>query len=100
MISSLSTLGQSALKSSYLNGIKKNACRVLPSMKLMGIAPNKRFYSIDVHTHMYTPKYMDILRRRTDIPRVIKVAGNDRLVILTYIREETGVFPNFLKSAF
>lgn len=41
-----------------------------------------RSFSTDVHTHMYTPKYMDILRKRTDIPRVIKSAGQDRLVIL------------------
>jgi aminocarboxymuconate-semialdehyde decarboxylase len=38
--------------------------------------------SIDVHTHMYTPKYMDILRKRTDIPRVLTIGGEDRLVIL------------------
>lgn len=41
-----------------------------------------RKMSIDVHTHMYTPKYMDILRKRTEIPRVISVGGEDRLVIL------------------
>jgi predicted TIM-barrel fold metal-dependent hydrolase len=38
--------------------------------------------AIDVHTHMYTPKYMNILRKRTDIPRVINIDGSDRLVIL------------------
>ena len=31
---------------------------------------------------MYLPKYMDLLRKRTDIPRVITINGNDRLVIL------------------
>ncbi len=41
-----------------------------------------RRMSIDVHTHMYTPKYMDILKKRTEIPRVITVGGQDRLVIL------------------
>lgn len=41
-----------------------------------------RAFSIDVHTHMYTPKYMDILKKRTEIPRVITVANEDRLVIL------------------
>lgn len=41
-----------------------------------------RRMSIDVHTHMYTPKYMDILKKRTEIPRVITVGGEDRLVIL------------------
>ncbi|RYG99330.1 hypothetical protein EON65_50380 [archaeon] len=38
--------------------------------------------SIDVHTHMYTPKYMDILRKRTDIPKVSRISGVDRLIIL------------------
>lgn len=41
-----------------------------------------RNFSIDVHTHMYTPKYMDILKKRTDIPRVVTVGGEDRLIIL------------------
>jgi predicted TIM-barrel fold metal-dependent hydrolase len=31
---------------------------------------------------MYTPKYMDILKKRTDIPRVIRVGNENRLVIL------------------
>eukprot|EP01036_Dinobryon_divergens_P029852 gene29852-39016_t len=39
--------------------------------------------AVDVHTHMYTPRYMDILKKRTDIPRVIELSRNDfRLVIL------------------
>lgn len=42
----------------------------------------KRRFSIDVHTHMYTPKYMKILRNRKDIPRIISVNDEDRLVIL------------------
>lgn len=37
---------------------------------------------IDVHTHMYTPKYMKILKSRTDIPKVLTINGEDRLVIL------------------
>ena len=37
---------------------------------------------IDVHTHMYLPKYMDIMRKRTDVPKVLTIEGNDRLVIL------------------
>lgn len=37
---------------------------------------------IDVHTHMYLPKYMEILKKRTDIPKVITIGGEDRLVIL------------------
>jgi aminocarboxymuconate-semialdehyde decarboxylase len=38
--------------------------------------------SIDVHTHMYLPGYMNILRKRTDIPRVQTINGSDRLIIL------------------
>lgn len=41
---------------------------------------------IDVHTHMYTPKYMKILQSRTEIPKIVKVQTpngiEDRLVIL------------------
>jgi hypothetical protein len=46
------------------------------------LATNSHQQSIDIHTHMYTPKYMDMLRRRTEIPRVVNVEGDDRLVIL------------------
>ena len=38
--------------------------------------------AIDVHTHMYFPGYMDILRKRTHIPKVLSIAGKNRLVIL------------------
>lgn len=38
--------------------------------------------AVDVHTHMYLPKYMDILRKRTDVPYVRNVNDIDRLVIL------------------
>lgn len=31
---------------------------------------------------MYTPLYMDILRKRQDIPRVVNIQGLDRLIIL------------------
>ena len=38
---------------------------------------------IDVHTHMYYPKYMNLLRKRTNIPKIIKTYDNEeRLVIL------------------
>ena len=38
---------------------------------------------IDVHTHMYYPKYMNLLRKRTNIPKIIKTHDNEeRLVIL------------------
>mmetsp|Transcript_8939 Transcript_8939/g.13427 ORF Transcript_8939/g.13427 Transcript_8939/m.13427 type:complete len:372 (+) Transcript_8939:30-1145(+) len=38
--------------------------------------------AIDVHTHMYLPGYMNILRKRVDIPRVASIDGSDRLIIL------------------
>jgi predicted TIM-barrel fold metal-dependent hydrolase len=38
--------------------------------------------AIDVHTHMYLPSYMEVLRKRTEIPRVLTINGEDRLVIL------------------
>jgi len=31
---------------------------------------------------MYLPKYMEILKKRTDIPKVLTIGGEDRLVIL------------------
>lgn len=42
----------------------------------------KVIQSIDVHTHMYLPGYMNILRKRTEIPRVATINGSDRLIIL------------------
>lgn len=42
----------------------------------------KNYNSVDVHTHMYLPKYMDILLKRTTVPRVIEAEGVNRLVIL------------------
>lgn len=44
--------------------------------------------AIDCHTHMYTPKYMDILRKRNVIPRVIMVGDENRLLILPGEDEE------------
>jgi predicted TIM-barrel fold metal-dependent hydrolase len=37
---------------------------------------------IDVHTHMYLPRYVALLRQRTKVPRIVSRAGGDRLVIL------------------
>ena len=48
---------------------------------------------VDVHTHMYPPKYMEILRARGNIPKVVKNHQNeDRLVILPNekVCEQTG----------
>jgi len=47
-----------------------------------GLAQKARGGAIDVHTHMYLPSYMDVLRKRTEIPRVVHVGGEDRLIIL------------------
>ena len=58
--------------------------------------PPKNASVVDVHTHVYLPKYMDILRNRycglphkntffyhrTQVPKIIKVANQERLVIL------------------
>jgi aminocarboxymuconate-semialdehyde decarboxylase len=37
---------------------------------------------IDVHTHLYPPRYMELMRERSDAPRVARRDGNDYLVIL------------------
>lgn len=37
---------------------------------------------VDVHTHVYLPRYMKMLRERTEVPRVINIEGDDRLIIL------------------
>ena len=37
---------------------------------------------IDVHTHVYLPRYMEMLRKRTSVPRVFTRDGSERLVIL------------------
>ena len=37
---------------------------------------------IDIHTHLYPPRYMELMRERSDIPRVERRDGNDYLVIL------------------
>jgi predicted TIM-barrel fold metal-dependent hydrolase len=37
---------------------------------------------IDLHSHLYLPRYMDLLRRRTDAPRVIERGGKEYLAVL------------------
>lgn len=37
---------------------------------------------VDVHTHLYLPRYMDLLRKRTAVPRIFNRGAGDRLVIL------------------
>lgn len=54
----------------------------LRTKRFMTTSMKPRGKAIDVHTHMYLPSYMNVLRKRTEIPRVINVGGEDRLVIL------------------
>lgn len=37
---------------------------------------------VDVHTHVYLPRYMQMMRERSEVPRVVTVGGEDRLIIL------------------
>jgi hypothetical protein len=37
---------------------------------------------IDVHTHMYLPRYVAMLRERQQIPRIASRGTGDRLIIL------------------
>ena len=37
---------------------------------------------IDVHTHMYLPRYVALLRERKQIPRIVSREKGDRLIIL------------------
>jgi predicted TIM-barrel fold metal-dependent hydrolase len=38
--------------------------------------------SVDVHTHMYLPGYMQMMRERTDVPKILNIGGEDRLLVL------------------
>ena len=44
--------------------------------------------AVDVHTHVYLPRYMNVLRSRKNVPRVISARGCERLIILP--KEEEG----------
>jgi predicted TIM-barrel fold metal-dependent hydrolase len=37
---------------------------------------------VDVHTHVYLPRYMALLRERKEVPRVIKQGDTERIVLL------------------
>ncbi len=37
---------------------------------------------IDVHTHMYLPRYVALLRRRRQLPRIVERGKDERLIIL------------------
>ncbi|GAA5820901.1 hypothetical protein JCM3770_004859 [Rhodotorula araucariae] len=43
---------------------------------------------VDVHTHIYPPSYMDLMRRREHIPKVIKGSDGQEMVVL--LKEEEG----------
>lgn len=38
--------------------------------------------AIDVHSHLYPPRYVALLRARGAVPRIVRHAGQDRIVIL------------------
>ena len=38
--------------------------------------------AIDVHTHVYLPRYRDLLRARGTVPRIAGAPGDERLIIL------------------
>ncbi|POY76315.1 hypothetical protein BMF94_0510 [Rhodotorula taiwanensis] len=41
---------------------------------------------VDIHTHVYTPAYVELLRRRAEVPRVVRSADGEERVIL--LKEE------------
>jgi aminocarboxymuconate-semialdehyde decarboxylase len=38
--------------------------------------------AVDVHTHVYLPRYLKMLRKRETVPRIFTSGGQDRLIIL------------------
>ncbi|GMF30975.1 unnamed protein product [Phytophthora lilii] len=47
-----------------------------------GRASVRDLEAVDLHTHVYLPRYMDILRARKDVPFVRPGLGGERLIIL------------------
>ncbi|GAA6023626.1 hypothetical protein JCM10207_005090 [Rhodosporidiobolus poonsookiae] len=43
---------------------------------------------VDVHTHIYPPSYMDLMRKRSSIPKIIKNQEGQEMVVL--LKEEEG----------
>ncbi len=39
---------------------------------------------IDVHTHIYPPRYIDLLRARGSVPRIVRQDDQDRMLILPH----------------
>ncbi|BGP00546.1 hypothetical protein NBRC10513v2_006350 [Rhodotorula toruloides] len=52
------------------------------------MASSTRPLLVDVHTHIYPPTYMDLLRRREQIPKVVKNNEGNEMVVL--LKEEEG----------
>lgn len=44
--------------------------------------------AVDVHTHVYLPRYMQMMRERTEVPRVVNVDNIDRVILLPGEDEE------------
>jgi predicted TIM-barrel fold metal-dependent hydrolase len=43
---------------------------------------------VDVHSHVFLPGYLEILRRRSQVPRICGPVGRERLLVLPGEREE------------
>lgn len=43
---------------------------------------------VDVHSHVFLPRYLDILRRRKEVPRIGGQTGSERLLVLPGERED------------
>ncbi|OWY91220.1 2-amino-3-carboxymuconate-6-semialdehyde decarboxylase, partial [Phytophthora megakarya] len=56
--------------------------RLAKLLTSQGKASVRDLDAIDLHTHVYLPRYMDILRARTDVPLVRPGIGGERLIIL------------------
>ncbi|KAG1695282.1 hypothetical protein DVH05_020661 [Phytophthora capsici] len=54
--------------------------------------------AIDLHTHVYLPRYMDILRGRKDVPFVRPGIGGERLIILPAEQEQLEEQQNSMTS--
>ncbi|BGP10539.1 hypothetical protein JCM10049v2_006431 [Rhodotorula toruloides] len=52
------------------------------------MASSTRPLLVDVHTHIYPPTYMNLLRRREQIPKVVKNNEGNEMVVL--LKEEEG----------
>lgn len=52
------------------------------------VAGASQYRAVDVHTHCYLPRYMQLLRDRREVPRVVDVEGQSRLIILPGEDEE------------